>query len=575
MNISKAFYLYTLFSCLTSPSLLQASIAYGSLNNFDVVNDTTHPCHGFEIELEDTESVNISYTFDYNHYGTPSITQDNSISGHPKCIIRWASKKNADGSWAAYTAVPTAPIAATDGHAFTDPTVNFGGEHFGVGYLTNPSAVHYRWLIDDGAGNLINGGNVLVATPVFNYSPPVAAAPAVMQAVIQPAPPPEPPTTEFGDAVWVKEIRTETHNANKIKLRDLLTDDPNDAEDKNWQNGEPDEVEVEWQLLQTDYNSGNGGANGELQAAPEELSNGDECITRRYEFYAYTGPLDEETGEAMCENIAEDNIHGVGIKEINGVEVDLSTIEVVGNFIGSQMSAANADEKLSLVDHVSEAEVDAEYAERRLVIAGASPFTATFTGVLPTGMSFNNVTGVLSGTPAQSGDFSFTLHVSDAQTPAVEKNYVLQVADAAVPLPPKYQIDTTSFPLNAGSTTGTDFYDPDSQVTLGAVANSGFIFDHWTDNGAIVSYDANYAFSINVSRTLVAHFLPILNIEKCGNLPQIKLSWTMDASDWKLEESTNLDMWAPSTRATTVEGALRSLCIPTNETKRFFRLSSP
>ena len=66
----------------------EASIAYGSINNFDTVNDTGHECHGFEIELEDCHSTGISYTYNYNHYGVPKITEDNSIPGHPKCIFR-------------------------------------------------------------------------------------------------------------------------------------------------------------------------------------------------------------------------------------------------------------------------------------------------------------------------------------------------------------------------------------------------------------------------------------------------------------------------------------------------------
>ena len=77
------------------------------------------------------------------------------------------------------------------------------------------------------------------------------------------APPPEVPVLEFGLASWVKEIRTTSHNNNEVKLRDLVSDDPDDPEDRNWRNGEPDEVEVEWQILQTDYNAANGGANGE------------------------------------------------------------------------------------------------------------------------------------------------------------------------------------------------------------------------------------------------------------------------------------------------------------------------
>ncbi len=48
----------------------RASIAYGSINNFDTVNDTGVPAYGFEIELDDIHSADISYTYDWNHYGT-------------------------------------------------------------------------------------------------------------------------------------------------------------------------------------------------------------------------------------------------------------------------------------------------------------------------------------------------------------------------------------------------------------------------------------------------------------------------------------------------------------------------
>lgn len=53
---------------------LQASTAYGSLSNFDVVNDTGGKCYGFEIELDDVVSTSITYTYDYNHYGRPTIS---------------------------------------------------------------------------------------------------------------------------------------------------------------------------------------------------------------------------------------------------------------------------------------------------------------------------------------------------------------------------------------------------------------------------------------------------------------------------------------------------------------------
>ena len=37
-----------------------ASTAYGDLNNFDTVNDTGQECHGFEIEIEDIHSTDIT-----------------------------------------------------------------------------------------------------------------------------------------------------------------------------------------------------------------------------------------------------------------------------------------------------------------------------------------------------------------------------------------------------------------------------------------------------------------------------------------------------------------------------------
>src|SRR5512135_1543303 len=76
----------------------EASIAYGTVNNFDCVNDTGVEAHGFEIELDDVHSTDITYTYDYNHYGVPKITEDNTDPAHPKVFVRYASAKNPDGT---------------------------------------------------------------------------------------------------------------------------------------------------------------------------------------------------------------------------------------------------------------------------------------------------------------------------------------------------------------------------------------------------------------------------------------------------------------------------------------------
>ncbi|MBI3417008.1 MAG: HYR domain-containing protein [Verrucomicrobia bacterium] len=430
---TKLFSLIAACALALNCATVHASTAYGDLNNCDVINDTGVPCHGFEIEIDDIHSVDITYTYDWNHYGVPKITEDNSNPLHPKVFVRYASAKNPDGTWAAYTAVPPAPIPPTSGHMCTDPSVNGGCEHFGVGYYGVPSAVKYNWLIDDGAGNLIHGPPVYVATPTFVFYPPAGGQVAQVQAAIVPPPPPAPPVLEFGTASWVKEIITSSHTNNPVELKDLVDPDPNDLTAKDWRNGEPDEVEIEWQLFQTEFAAVNGGANGELDGAAEDLANGDEVITRRYEFYKYTGPIDTQSGEALAEQVAPDGLHGVGTVNINGVDVDLSTIIVVGDFIGAQMAGFAQAAPLGLIDHLQDGDINVPYVDRTVVIGGNTPYLATIaTGALPNGMSFDQVTGVIFGTPTESGVFTFKIDAMDADNAFVSKTYDLTIAAAPV-----------------------------------------------------------------------------------------------------------------------------------------------
>jgi hypothetical protein len=283
-----------------------------------------------------------------------------------------------------------------------------------------------------------------------------------------------------------------------------VSDDPDDEGDKNWRNGEPDEVEMEWQILQKDYNKADGGANAVLVAAPEDLNQGDEVVTRRYEFFQYTGPLDEETGEAMGDAVGPDDKHGVGIKEINGVEIDLSAVEVVGDFIGSQMAAVDVDAPVGLIDHLQDGEVGMAYPDRRVVIEGARPFTSTSSGILPLGMDFDPVTGILSGTPLEAGDFSLAIIAEDGLNPAVEKQYSFVIAEVGQALPARSLLDLRVEPVGAGRALGGGSYEPGAQAA--AHAEAGFVFVKWTDNGRTVGLTGEYRLSMDVHHSLIAHF---------------------------------------------------------------------
>lgn len=495
---------------------VNASIAWGSINNFDTVNDTGGICHGFEIEIDGVHSKDISYTYDWNHYGVPKITEDSSDPLHPKVFVRYESAKNPDGSWAAFTSVPSAPITPTDGHQFTNPGVNFGGEHFGVGFFGAPSAVKYSWLKDDGSGHLVFAGAVSISTPTFTYVPPAPAVPAQVIPAIVPPPPPAPPVLQFGPAMWVKDTKTTGHNNNKVELRDLVSDDTNDPNDRNWKNGEPDEVETEWRILQTEFAKPEN-PKAKLQGAPEDLPGGDEVITRRYDFYKYVGPIDAETGEAMADAVAADGIHGVGsvtyadhfdpsTGEWVTITVDLSTVEVVGKYIGAQMAGFDPGAQIGLIDHLQDGEKNKPYIERTIVIGGTPPIVTTKTGPLPDGMIFDELTGVLSGTPTVGGTFNFEVHSVDAKGGDVTKSYALTILEGVVQ-PAHITVTTSSAPADGGSTSGAGEYPVGNSVTVVAAANPGFAFVSWTDGGTVVSQSATYQFTGEINRGLVANFV--------------------------------------------------------------------
>ncbi len=69
-----------------------------------------------------------------------------------------------------------------------------------------------------------------------------------------------------------------------------------------------------------------------------------------------------------------------------------------------------------------------------------------------------------------------------------------------------YNITVSANPTNGGSVTGGGSYSQGASCTVHATANSGFTFTNWTENGSVVSTQANYTFTVNGNRTLVANF---------------------------------------------------------------------
>jgi hypothetical protein len=70
----------------------------------------------------------------------------------------------------------------------------------------------------------------------------------------------------------------------------------------------------------------------------------------------------------------------------------------------------------------------------------------------------------------------------------------------------QYSINVSANPTNGGNVTGGGTYDQGQSCTVSATPNTGYTFTNWTENGNVVSSQANYTFTVTGSRTLVANF---------------------------------------------------------------------
>jgi uncharacterized protein (TIGR03437 family) len=309
-------------------SPVTAQTLSGTLSNFDVFNDTGEKSHGFEIEIDGLSSKDISFTFGgtYIRYGDPV-----KVDFPGGVVVRYASPYDqASHSFTTGTPVPPAPPTATAGHSCWTGGLagypNSGCEHFGVGLAGNPTAVAYRWLIEDPAapGTLKPySSNVAIAAPLWTVSPPpVAGGAVVVDAQVEP---PKPEHGLVGDAVWVKVFVTESPQ--NAELNHLLTDDklvPQDAS----------QSEVEWELLQADPAKPEG---GRLHHG-KSLGAGSQSVIRRFEFYKYTGLYSAEH-EALCGGAKSGGGGGKGGSG-GGGGCSAPAAGELGAYIGAQMAAA-------------------------------------------------------------------------------------------------------------------------------------------------------------------------------------------------------------------------------------------
>ncbi len=71
---------------------------------------------------------------------------------------------------------------------------------------------------------------------------------------------------------------------------------------------------------------------------------------------------------------------------------------------------------------------------------------------------------------------------------------------------PVYTIAASASPTEGGTVTNIGLYPENSAAPLIATPNAGYAFANWMENGAMVSTNPNYTFTVTADRTLVANF---------------------------------------------------------------------
>ncbi len=290
-----------------TPGLASASVI-GFLGNFDVINDTGKTAHGFEIELEGLHSYDITDTFggpgrgfptgrgfdpatSVQRYGSPTITEyDNGSTFGSRVTYRglWNGTKWDFGT-------PSGSFVTPGDNCWSGGGVGYGAgtpcDHFGVGTNGNPTKTTYSWLVETDTPGVLTNGTVNLPAPAWTVEPALPApgappAPPIVVAQIR-APAAE-IESQFGTAIWVKVFTTEFER--EVRLEDLVGGNPviNLAKSK---------TEIEWQLLQTDPDNPLAGQLESGYGAP--VGKDAASIVRRYEFFSYAGPYDEENHEAL------------------------------------------------------------------------------------------------------------------------------------------------------------------------------------------------------------------------------------------------------------------------------------
>lgn len=135
------------------------------------------------------------------------------------------------------------------------------------------------------------------------------------------------------------------------------------------------------------------------------------------------------------------------------------------------------------------------------VIAQLSNSSGSFSNPTELGRVTTNTSGSITAQIPSVNDGSYQIRVISTNYPMVGQN-IQSVSISS----PTYTINVSANPNEGGSVTGGGEYSGGQSCTVHATASTGYTFTNWTENGTQVSSQADYTFTVNGNRNLVANF---------------------------------------------------------------------
>lgn len=147
--------------------------------------------------------------------------------------------------------------------------------------------------------------------------------------------------------------------------------------------------------------------------------------------------------------------------------------------------------------------------------------------------------------------YTFVNWTKSGNVVSTEAEYTFTVTESATYVAhfqtKSYTISVSSSPNNGGTVTGGGTMSYGQTCTVQATPAEGYIFANWTDDGDVVSTEANYTFTVTGNRSLVANFklVPVgaikglFTIDENGNqvfFSKGNLQYNMGSSMWRFAE---------------------------------------